>query len=289
MFELIHLLSQFMLTFLSIMLMGLSFFQLFIQPNALNPIIIKKLKSWIIVQIVLLAFFICINYITKVIVFAEEGFAGLLDPFYHELILEGPHKWILLLSISSLILLSITQFITLHLTFKSIANLVFSSLLLSPFIFSGHFYDSNIIFTLLILIHILCVSFWVGSLYPLYLCSSPKLNNNVIHVKELMEKFGNIAALFIASLVISGGILFYYNTNEIASIFTSNYHIGFLIKFLSVVVILSIACLHKFILVKNLNDKKSLEKLNKSIFMETIVAIIIIVISTIVVRYIGLE
>ncbi|BCE00781.1 copper resistance D family protein [Marinicellulosiphila megalodicopiae] len=289
MFEMIQLLSQIMINLLSITLIGLFICQTIIMPKALNPIIILKLKSWKIAQIILLGIFLIINYITLVIVFAEEGFSGLMDPFYHELILDGPQKWILALSVLSLLLLSITHLIAIKSYFKSIINLIFSSLLLSPFIFSGHFYDAHIVFTVLILIHIICVSFWIGSLYPLYLCSLPTLNTDIPSVKSLMDKFGNIAAAFVASLILSGGILLVYNTNDLNTIFTSNYHLGFLVKFLSVAVILIIACLHKFVLVKNLSDRHSLVKLNRSIFIEIIVALIIILISTVVVKYIGLE
>ncbi|MCJ8313185.1 MAG: CopD family protein [Saccharospirillaceae bacterium] len=285
MFEFIQFIFQFLSTLLIIHIIGFGLFRIIFNVEQLDSKLIR------IVRILILLFFpvLIINYLLVVIIFADEGIAGLFDVFYHELILSTNEKWIGLISILSIIF----SLIALHLKQNSFIMkflfVVFSLGILSRFTLSGHFFSEGLLFWSVIALHTFSVCFWIGSLYPLIISCSDKYKLKPSVIKQLMNKFGTVAILFVSMLLITGSILTYKHLPDFNTITTSFYHIGLLFKLLLVGLLLLIALWHKFYLVKNLIDSKSILQLKKSITIEWIISFIIIFITTYIVRIIGLN
>ena len=285
MFETMQFIFQFITSLLTIHLIGLGLFRLIFNIDILD----YKLISIVRVLLILLIPILIINYCLSVIIFADDGVTGLFDPFYHELILSTNEKWIGLISFLSILL----SLIILHLKQKSLVMkllfVVFSLGILSRFTLAGHFFSESLLFWIVIALHIFSVCFWIGSLYPLIMSCSPKYKLEPIDIKSLMDKFGTVAILFVSTLLITGALLTYKHLPNFNEITSSNYHIGLFFKLILVGILLLIAMWHKFYLVTNLIDFKSVSRLKKSITFEWIISFIVIFITTYLVRIIGLN
>ena len=107
----------------------------------------------------------------------------------------------------------------------------------------GHSSTNGYLAQLLLLIHLTCISYWLGSFIPLrQLCkySNYKVVSNVAH------KFGVYAVSYVGLLVLSGIFYSYILLGDIRNIFSTSYGIILLIKFISVNLLLLIGALNKF-------------------------------------------
>ena len=143
--------------------------------------------------------------------------------------------------------------------------------ILSSFIIVGHAAKSGPLSQMLIYIHLVCISYWVGSLLPLRnLCMSGSKHE----LFNTAEKFSKLAVLYISILLIAGISFSYILLDEISLLLTSTYGNLLLAKILFVGGLLAFGAFNKYWITPGiLNDfHVSSKKLFSSINIEIILA-----------------
>ena len=116
-------------------------------------------------------------------------------------------------------------------------------IILSSFIIVGHAAKSGALSQMLIYIHLVCISYWVGSLLPLRnLCMSGSKHE----LFNVAEKFGKLAVLYISILLIAGISFSYILLERISLLFTSTYGNILLAKILFVTGLLAFGAFNKY-------------------------------------------
>ena len=173
-------------------------------------------------------------------------------------------KSILLLFIGFILL----YFSTKNLNFLSkILYLLGTSILVISFIVVGHSFSSGIYSQLLVIVHIICISYWVGSFLPLrHMCTI----NNYKNLYTIAHNFGVYAVVYISLLIITGLISSYILLGGILPLMTSAYGNVLLIKISFVSIILLAGAINKFKIVPliKINQINGQNKLKKSIEIE---------------------
>ena len=183
---------------------------------------------------------------------------------------------ILLTTGFTLIIFSILDYKFFPVLFKTLGIL---SILFS-FVIIGHSTLKGISTQTLLILHIICISFWLGSFLPLrYMC----INKNFRNLIVISEKFGFYAIFYVAILVIVGLVFSYILVGSIDGLFSTIYGNILLLKFILVSILLSIGALNKLRLVPYLkiDYKVGKYKLKKSIEIEGIISLIILILTSI--------
>ena len=139
----------------------------------------------------------------------------------------------------------------------------------------GHSSTNGYLAQFLLLIHLTCISYWLGSFIPLrQLC---KYSNYKV-VSDVAHKFGVYAISYIGLLAVSGIFYSYILLGDIRNIFATTYGIILLIKFITVNLLLLIGTLNKFKYVPMIktNPERGVSKLYSSINFEIILTVIVL-------------
>ena len=205
-------------------------------------------------------------------------FLSILDPIILELALTSKAGYAAIFALIGFILTVIS---TRHelVSLKLLGWLGIGFVLLS-FIYTGHSQKSGILAQILLLFHLICVAFWLGSFIPLYnMCSSTNTSN--LHV--IAHRFGILAVFYLVVLIISGGSFAYILMNDISLLFDTSYGNAFLIKMSLVSLLLLFGALNKFKnvpLIKNEPTIGSIQ-LKKTIRIEMFIALLILSLTSI--------
>ena len=147
-------------------------------------------------------------------------------------------------------------------------------ILLMPIIISfsqlGHITQLTLFAQFLLSIHVLVMSLWMGSLYPLWK-TSQLLNG--IPLEERMHLFGRIAAFIVGILVLSGLSVALLLIKDIETLFYTSYGQGFMIKILFVLSILVLAAFNKWYFTPRLQEPKFAKKLGYAILFEMLLGL----------------
>ena len=155
-----------------------------------------------------------------------------------------------------------------------IGNTLAIFLILFSFIVIGHSTKGGILTQSLVTIHLIGLSYWIGSLLPL------KKMCNIADFKELKtitHSFGNYAVFYILALLIAGSIFSFILIGDISNLFNTIYGNVLMIKILFAVLLISLGALNKLFLVPrlDLNNATTIIKLKRSINGEMIIVLII--------------
>lgn len=118
----------------------------------------------------------------------------------------------------------------------------------ASFGFVGHVQDDphSLFLHTLLLLHLLAVAFWIGSLWPLLrLATAPEPRR----VAEVMERFGQLAVYVVVCLLAAGVLLAVLLMEGIVPLFTTAYGRLLLAKIALVALLLGFAALNKWRLV----------------------------------------
>ena len=154
-------------------------------------------------------------------------------------------------------------------------NILGAILIIISFIVVGHSLSQGIFSQFLVLIHIICISFWLGSFLPLrYMCTIKNFTN----LYFIANNFGRYAVVYIGILILTGLIFSYILLGGILPLITSTYGNVLLIKLFIVSMILIIGAINKFRIVPEI--KKDLStgqiKLKNSINIEIISSVLVL-------------
>ena len=134
-------------------------------------------------------------------------------------------------------------------------NILGAILIIISFIVVGHSLSQGIFSQFLVLIHIICISFWLGSFLPLrYMCTIKNFTN----LYFIADNFGRYAVVYIGILILTGLIFSYILLGGILPLITSTYGNVLLIKLFIVSIILIIGAINKFRIVPEIKKDLSL-------------------------------
>lgn len=129
---------------------------------------------------------------------------------------------------------------------------------------------------LAIAVHVLVFGFWIGILYPLYvLVAVPKVD----FVQAKLRLFGQHAITLLVLLISTGGLLIWNLFHSWAELFGSAYGLSVLTKLGLVIAILAIAALNKLRLVPALSNAGGVDGFRRSLKLEAIVALLILLVT----------
>lgn len=162
----------------------------------------------------------------------------------------------------------------------SYLRILFTGLIPLSFIIVGHSTKNGLMTQALIYIHLIGISYWIGSFLPLINIIK---RNNQTELYSIANKFGQFAVLYIFLLLAAGSSFSYIILGDIRLLLTSNYGNILLIKMLVVAALLGFGALNKYRIVpKILEDPHaSSKKLWRSINIEIIFALIIFLLTSI--------
>ena len=160
-------------------------------------------------------------------------------------------------------------------TFSNLAKFLSIILILISFVIVGHSTLKGLSAQVLILMHLFCISFWLGSFLPLrFMC----IDKNSKNLSIISERFGQFAIFYISVLVITGSIFSFILVGGIDPLISTSYGNFLILKLIFVTIILSLGALNKFRLVPliRINYEQGKKKLKQSIQFEIIITLIIL-------------
>ena len=160
-------------------------------------------------------------------------------------------------------------------TFSNLAKFLSIILILISFVIVGHSTLKGLSTQVLILMHLFCISFWLGSFLPLrFMC----IDKNSKNLSIISERFGQFAIFYISVLVITGSIFSFILVGGIDPLISTSYGNFLILKLIFVTIILSLGALNKFRLVPliRINYEQGKKKLKQSIQFEIIITLIIL-------------
>ncbi len=131
---------------------------------------------------------------------------------------------------------------------------------------------------LVLAVHLLAVSYWIGALFPLFrLTSSPELPR----VGAILRRFGDIAAFVVPGLIAAGLILLWLLLGTVEAVFASAYGRLVLLKLAIVAGLLTLATVNKLRLTPGVEagDPVAVKSLRWSIAGEMALAAAILVVT----------
>jgi copper resistance protein D len=155
-----------------------------------------------------------------------------------------------------------------------------SILVAASFSVTGHALslEQGVFPQMLVTIHVMGVSFWLGAFYPLRYLTH---RTDLLSVAQITRRFGNIALYVVGALLFTGLALLWTLLESPLVLFESHYGRVLAIKLLLVAGLLSLAAVNKFALTPALmgGDVSALLRLRNSITTELAVAGLILVVT----------
>ena len=164
--------------------------------------------------------------------------------------------------------------------FMNAFNIIGTVLILISFIVIGHSLSQGIYTQILLFIHLFCISYWLGSFFPLrHMCNIENYKNLYL----VAHNFGVYATFYLGLLIITGLTYSYFLLGGILPIITSTYGNVLLCKLLLVSFILMIGAINKFKIVPSIKANFTLgqSKLKRSINIEFICTWLILFLTSI--------
>jgi putative copper resistance protein D len=131
---------------------------------------------------------------------------------------------------------------------------------------------------LLVAIHIIGVSYWIGAFHPLIRLT---YGDDLPRIATIMKRFGKIAVVFVGGLIATGSLLLVVLLETPAALATTDYGRMLAVKLVVVAALLGLAALNKFALTPALlrGDKTAPVRLRTSITAELALAIIVLTVT----------
>lgn len=224
--------------------------------------------------------------------FAKTGLSGMWDTNYINLVINTPIGHTHIIRSVGFLLLFLFMLVKLSRRtnqFSKVEGLIFTILLL-PIVFSfsqlGHVTNLPLFAQALLSIHVLVISLWMGSLYPLWK-TSKKING--LPLKERMHLFGQIAAFIVGILIACGLSITLLLFKDFNTLINTPYGHGFIIKIVFVLSILLLAAFNKWYFTPRLQDPKFAKQLGYAILFEMSLGLLILLATGYITTVVGIE
>ena len=224
--------------------------------------------------------------------FANTGLSGMWDNNYINILVNTPTGHVYITRSISFALLLIFMIVKLSKGMIDISKTegAIFTILLTPIILSfsqlGHVTNLSLFAQALLSIHVLVMSLWMGSLYPLWK-TSKKING--LPLKERMHLFGQIAAFIVGILIACGLSIALLLFKDFNTLINTPYGHGFIIKILFVLSILLLAAFNKWYFTPRLQDPKSAKQLGYAILFEMSLGLSILLATGYITTVVGIE
>lgn len=224
--------------------------------------------------------------------FANTGLSGMWDNNYINILVNTPTGHVYIIRSISFALLLIFMIVKLSKGMIDISKTegAIFTILLTPIILSfsqlGHVTNLSLFAQALLSIHVLVMSLWMGSLYPLWK-TSKKING--LPLKERMHLFGQIAAFIVGILIACGLSIALLLFKDFNTLIDTPYGHGFIIKILFVLSILLLAAFNKWYFTPRLQDPKFAQQLGYAILFEMSLGLSILLATGYITTVVGIE
>lgn len=158
--------------------------------------------------------------------------------------------------------------------------------LLASFSQVGHFAEQSLLGKTAISLHVLAMSLWMGSLYPLWQVSR---TTDIPEIQRSMERFGQVATVIVGVLVASGVLMATMLLKDFHTLFFTPYGQGLLLKLTLVGSLLLLAASNKWLTVPRLMQPGFSTRLSRAIAFEMCVGAFILLITGIITIIIGID
>ena len=148
---------------------------------------------------------------------------------------------------------------------------------IASFTQASHVADTgSILSPILLLVHLIGISMWVGILLPLYKLSANPAQITV--AADIAYRFGRFAVFFVPVLLIAGGWLAYQLVGSPTSLFTTNYGQTLIAKTVIVGGLLLLAAMNKlnFVPALRTGDSTALQRLKRTVLAEIVLVAFIL-------------
>ena len=218
---------------------------------------------------------------------AETGVAGMADRLMLQMVWQSAMRTQLLLWLCGYAALWLWAWRVKHSgNAISIALVSLAALLLAgSFSQTGHVAGLAGLWPLLLTLHVLAISAWVGSLLPLWQSCYRLAPDRLL---ALMQQFGQVALYLLVLLISCGVLILLQLLDSPSALFVTDYGRLMLFKLMLVAAMLLLAAWHKFSLVKALAQHQNSRLLARSIFIEMLLALLVLATSSSFTTVVGL-
>ena len=224
--------------------------------------------------------------------FANTGLSGMWDSNYINILINTPTGHIHIIRSVSFALLLLFMIVKLSkgtIQVSKVEGTIFTILII-PMVFSfsqlGHVTNLPFFAQFLLSIHVLVMSLWMGSLFPLWK-TSKKITG--LPLKERMHLFGRIAAFVVGILLACGASIALLLIKDFNTLLNTPYGHGFIIKIAFVLSILLLAAFNKWYFTPRLQDPKFARQLGYAILFEMSLGLMILLTTGYITTVVGID
>lgn len=221
-----------------------------------------------------------LDFFLQVGLFADTGWAGLVDRSFILMIWDSPlgtqflFRTLGFIVLMTIFLCSLRQAqVPLGIWLIALIALV---LLSFACVQAGHTVEQTLGTRLILGLHFLLGLWWMGCLWPLAR-SCQSLNARDLQV--LMQRFGTIASVLVPILLLAGLVLAYVLTGSLQHLFTSTHGQLLLLKISLVLGLLGLAAYNKLKLVPYLSKPEKVLILQRSIYYEMLLGLVVLLLT----------
>ena len=229
-----------------------------------------------------------VDFFLQVGLFAEAGWAGLLDPVYIQMIWDSPLGGQLVLRVLGLLLLILvigwSGWRQQVLQWQGLVAVLALGLLCFSCLQAGHTVEQASWVHWALSVHFLIGLWWLGCLWPLALSCQ---GLEPVRLQQLMQGFGMLASWLVPILLMAGLGLAYTLTGTLAHLFTSTHGQLLLAKIILVGGLLGSAAYHKLKLVPHLTEPHRPQTLQRSIYRELWLGLAVLLLTAVLSSMVG--
>ncbi|MCX5466361.1 copper resistance D family protein [Acinetobacter nematophilus] len=224
--------------------------------------------------------------------FADSGFAGIFNTTYIQILLNTVTGQMLIGRI--LIFLVLLILLLIKFSQKTTQTSMLERFLFGLFIFAlaygfsqtGHAANLSFFAQILLTIHVILISIWMGALYPL-LKATHQLKG--LALKDRTHLFGQIAGLIVGLLIVCGASVAVLLLKDIDTLISSPYGNGFMLKIAFVGCILLLAAFNKWFFTPQLHKPQFGRYLGYAIVFEMSIGLMILFTTAYITTVVGIE
>ncbi|MGB1256105.1 MAG: copper resistance D family protein [Thiolinea sp.] len=250
-----------------------------------QPALFRFIKRYMLVGTLLALSAVGANFYAQVGSFAESGWEGMFDAMYVNMLWDSSVGESLILRFTVLCIILLLLLLSRHKLTLSLVMIGLSVLLAASFSLIGHTAELSLILRALLGIHVLIALLWIGSLLPLWQACRGSLA--IPSLQRLMHQFGLMAMGLVSVLLVCGVILAYQLLGSINELISTPYGLMLLAKVVLVGGILGFAAWHKWRLVPQLTDQPAASRLQRSILLESILGLAILIVTVLLTTVVG--
>ncbi|WP_417533129.1 copper resistance D family protein [Marinobacterium stanieri] len=249
------------------------------------------LKRYTLTGILLAPLALVAHFLIRAGALAETGFSGMFDPVMLQFMWQSTVGDALVWAGAGMLLLGVSHYINLRsddtgpMHWLQLVTAVAGMVTLAfSYTLSGHIQSEGMLSAVTLTAHVLLISWWMGSLFPLWLATH-QLDSEQSH--EVLELFGRLALPAVLLVLVAGMMLSYRLTGWSTDLVNSRYGYWLMLKVALVGAILALAAFHKLYLVPALKHVGDARSMKRSLLLEKAVGMAILAVTTVLAVLVG--